>query len=124
MHTKALKEYFATWQGSAYQPMLTLQTSMASQNQHYQLESMAVLQNWCQQANGKNIFPDEERLIVNYLQETARRGFPDTQKQCILCANEILRMRSFTDECCPGAFHGTIRYGVQQLCEQVKHMKG
>jgi len=42
----------------------------------------------------KNIFPDEERLIVNYLQETARRGFPDTPKQCILCANEILRMRS------------------------------
>jgi len=43
--------------------MLTLQTSMVSQNQHYQLESMAVLQNWCQQANGKRFFLMRKDLL-------------------------------------------------------------
>jgi len=29
----------------------------------------------------QNILPEEEQLIVAYLQETVRRGFPDTRKQ-------------------------------------------
>ena len=28
----------------------------------------------------QKLYPDEEQLIVDYLQETARQGFPDTQK--------------------------------------------
>jgi len=39
----------------------------------------------------QKIFWEEEELIVDYLQETACRGFPDTRKQCIRHANEILR---------------------------------
>jgi len=42
----------------------------------------------------QKIRPDEEQLLVDYLQETARRGFPDTFKRATNCANEILRMRS------------------------------
>ena len=37
--------------------------------------------------------PDEEQLLVDYLQETARQGFPDTSKRATMCANEILCMR-------------------------------
>ena len=42
----------------------------------------------------QKIRPDEEQLLVDYLQETARRGFPDTLKRATRRANEILRMRS------------------------------
>ena len=42
----------------------------------------------------QKIYPDEEQLIVHYLQETARQGFPDTQKRCVRHANEILIARS------------------------------
>ena len=42
------------------------------------------------QSQQQKIYPDEEQQIINYLQETACRGFPDTQKQCIRHANEIL----------------------------------
>jgi len=42
----------------------------------------------------QKILPEEEELIVAYLQETARRGFPDTKKRCVRRANEILRARS------------------------------
>jgi len=42
----------------------------------------------------QRIRPDEEQLLVDYLQETARRGFPDTFKRATNRANEILRMRS------------------------------
>ena len=31
----------------------------------------------------QKIYPDEEQLIIDYLQETARRGFPDTQIRCV-----------------------------------------
>jgi len=31
----------------------------------------------------QKIYPDEENLIVDYLVETARRGFPDTRKRCL-----------------------------------------
>jgi len=42
----------------------------------------------------QKIRPDEEELLVEYLRETARRGFPDTLKRATRRANEILRMRS------------------------------
>src|SRR5258706_7633855 len=42
----------------------------------------------------QKIRPDEEQLLVDYLQETARRGFPDTLKRATRRANQILRMRS------------------------------
>jgi Tc5 transposase DNA-binding domain/helix-turn-helix, Psq domain len=42
----------------------------------------------------QKIYPDEEQVIVDYLREAARRGFPDTQKRCIRHANEILIARS------------------------------
>ena len=42
----------------------------------------------------QKIYPDEEQLIIDYLQETARRGFPDTQIRCIRRVNEILVARS------------------------------
>ena len=38
--------------------------------------------------------PDEEQLIVDYLQETTCQGFPDTQKWCIWHANAILIVQS------------------------------
>jgi len=31
----------------------------------------------------QRILPEDEQLIVAYLQETAHRGFPDTWKQCV-----------------------------------------
>jgi len=42
----------------------------------------------------QKIYPDEEQLIVDYLQETARRGFPDTQRRCVRRVNEILIAQS------------------------------
>ena len=42
----------------------------------------------------QKLYPDEEQLIVDYLQETARQGFPDTQKRCVRHANDILIARS------------------------------
>jgi len=39
------------------------------------------------------LHPNEEQCLVEYLQETARRGFPDTRKRCIRHANEILCQR-------------------------------
>ena len=40
----------------------------------------------------QKIHPDEEQLLVDYLQETARQGFPDTLKRATRRANEILHM--------------------------------
>ena len=37
------------------------------------------------------IHPDEERVIVDYLQETGHRGFPETWKWCIWHSNEVLQ---------------------------------
>ena len=42
----------------------------------------------------QKIYPDEEQLMVDYIQETVCRGFPDTQKRCIRRSNEILIARS------------------------------
>ena len=42
----------------------------------------------------QKLHPDEEQLLVDYLQETARRGFPDTSKRATSHANEIFHMRS------------------------------
>ena len=42
----------------------------------------------------QKIRPDEEQLLVDYLQETACWGFPDTLKRATRHANEILHMRS------------------------------
>ena len=42
----------------------------------------------------QKLYPDEEQLIIDYLQETVCRGFPDTQKQCVRHANDILIARS------------------------------
>ena len=42
----------------------------------------------------QKICPDEEQLLVDYLQETACQGFPDMLKQATNHANEILHMRS------------------------------
>lgn len=36
----------------------------------------------------------EEDVLVAYLKETSRRGFPDTRKHCVRRANEILRART------------------------------
>ena len=46
------------------------------------------------QSQQLKIYPDEEQLIVDYLQETVRRGFLDTHKRCIRHFNEILIARS------------------------------
>ena len=46
------------------------------------------------QSQQQKLYPDEEQQIVNYLQQTARRGFPDTQRRCIRHANDILIARS------------------------------
>src|SRR5258708_3175314 len=35
-----------------------------------------------------------EEVLVTYLQEAARRGFPDTRKRCVQRANEIFRART------------------------------
>ena len=40
----------------------------------------------------QKLCPDEEQLIVNYLQETACQGFPNTLKRATSHANEILHM--------------------------------
>ena len=42
----------------------------------------------------QKIHPDEEQLLVDYLQETACQGFPDTLKRATRHANEILHMQS------------------------------
>ena len=42
----------------------------------------------------QKIYPSEEQALVEYLQETAWRGFPDTWKQCLRHANEILCQRT------------------------------
>ena len=42
----------------------------------------------------QKIYPDEEQLIVDYLQETVWRGFPDTQLQCVQHTNEVLVAQS------------------------------
>ena len=36
----------------------------------------------------------EEEVLVAYLKETSRRGFPDTRRRCVRRANEILRART------------------------------
>jgi Tc5 transposase DNA-binding domain len=41
----------------------------------------------------QKLHPDEEQLLVDYLQETAHWGFPDTLKRATSCANEILCMQ-------------------------------
>src|SRR5260370_27779314 len=41
----------------------------------------------------QKLHPDEEQLLVDYLQEPTRQGFPDTSKRVTSCANEILHMR-------------------------------
>lgn len=38
----------------------------------------------------QKIYPEEEQVIVDYLQESVCRGFPDTQKCCIWIRNDIL----------------------------------
>src|SRR5258706_7014534 len=42
----------------------------------------------------QKIHPCEEEVLVAYLKETSRRGFPDTRKRCVRRANEILRTRT------------------------------
>ena len=42
----------------------------------------------------QKIYSDEEKLIVEYLQETARQGFPDTRRRCLRHVNEVLRAQS------------------------------
>jgi hypothetical protein len=37
------------------------------------------------------LFPQEEQVLVEYLKDSARRGFPDTREWCERKANEILR---------------------------------
>ena len=42
----------------------------------------------------QKIHPCEEEVLVAYLKETSRRGFPDTRRRCVRHANEILRART------------------------------
>ena len=42
----------------------------------------------------QKIHPHEEEVLVAYLKETSRRGFPDTRKRCVRRANEILCART------------------------------
>ena len=42
----------------------------------------------------QKILRREEEVLVAYLQEAARRGFPDTWKRCVQRANEILHART------------------------------
>jgi hypothetical protein len=42
----------------------------------------------------QKLFPQEEQVLVEYLKDSACRGFPDTREQCERRANEILRTRS------------------------------
>ena len=48
----------------------------------------------------QKIYPDEEQLIIDYLQETACRGFLDTQVWCIWRVNEILVAQSGNKDIC------------------------
>ena len=77
---KALEEYFATLQDSAPPTCAELankhgiakSTLSARINGHP--SKLVSASKW------QRIFPDEEKLIIDYLHETACRGFPDTQK--------------------------------------------
>jgi len=85
-------EYLATWD----QPSPPGQTMLA--NKYGVPRSMLTAQTQghpskLDSASKQQKIPLEE-LIVAYLQETACRGFPDTQKWCVQCANEILHTQS------------------------------
>ena len=87
---KAVQEYFNTWD----QKPPPSQDAIASQF-CIARSTLSACINGCPSklasaSQRQKIYPEEEHLIVDYLQETARRGFPDTQKQCIRCENEIL----------------------------------
>src|SRR5882757_10738070 len=71
--------------------MLSLQTSMASQNQHFQLKSMAILQNWCQQANSKRFFLMRKDLL-SITSKRLHAGAFQIPKSDVLS----MPMRSFT----------------------------
>ena len=47
----------------------------------------------------QKLFPEEEQVLLEYLKDAARRGFPDTRERCKRRANEILRTRSMGLEC-------------------------
>ena len=40
------------------------------------------------------LYEQEEHAMVQYLIETAKRGFPDTPRRAVQCANQILRERT------------------------------
>ena len=91
---KALEEYFATLQDSVPPTRAELANKHGVAKSTLSARINGRPSKLVSASKRQKIFPDEEKLIVDYLQETARRGFPDTQKRCIFRANEILRMRS------------------------------
>jgi len=46
--------------------------------------------------------PEEEAVLVQYLIETAKHGFPDTPRRAAMCANCILRERTSDPTACVG----------------------
>ena len=48
------------------------------------------------------LFEQEELAMIQYLTETAKRGFPDTPRRAIQCANQILRERTGDANACVG----------------------
>jgi len=91
---KAVDEYWATWEDD--KPLS--QTAIAAKH-HIALSTLTARirgrpSKLASASLQQKIRPDEEQLIVDYLEETAHRGFPDTKKRCARRANEILHMRS------------------------------
>jgi hypothetical protein len=89
---KAVDEYWATWDDNEppsktalaakhHMPLSTLGARIGGRSS--KLASAGLQQ---------KISPDEECLLVDYLEETAHWGFLDTKRRCIQCANEILHI--------------------------------
>ena len=89
---KALEEYFVTQHDPAPPTHAELATKHGIAKSTLSAQINGCPSKLVSASKQQKIFPGEERLIVDYLQETARRGFPDTQKRCVLHANEILHM--------------------------------
>ena len=91
---KALQEYLNTWDQKPPPSQDTIASQFGVARSTLSARIKGRPSKLESQSRQQKIHPDEEQQIVNYLQETVRRGFPDTQRRCIRHANEILTARS------------------------------